>query len=72
MTDKKTKSKIETEAKPVAKAKDAGDATADKKTDTGDAAGGASKNYSRGEKQKPMTEAYCRNWNAIFGRKSGG
>jgi hypothetical protein len=27
------------------------------------------KNYSRGEGQKPVTQAYKDNWNAIFGKK---
>ena len=38
------------------------------KTESGDA-GGAPKNYSRGEGQKPVTQAYKDNWNAIFGKK---
>ncbi len=30
----------------------------------------APKNYSRGEGQKPVTQAYKDNWNAIYGKKS--
>jgi hypothetical protein len=26
-------------------------------------------NYSRGESQKPVTDAYKENWNRIFGKK---
>ena len=26
-------------------------------------------NYSRGEKQKPVTGSYRNNWNSIFGKK---
>jgi hypothetical protein len=30
----------------------------------------APKSYSRGEGQKPVSQAYKDNWNAIFGKKS--
>jgi len=39
------------------------------KAETGDTAAAAPKNYSRGEGQKPVTQAYKDNWNAIFGKK---
>jgi outer membrane biosynthesis protein TonB len=39
------------------------------KTDGGETATAAPKNYSRGEGQKPVTQAYKDNWNAIFGKK---
>jgi hypothetical protein len=29
------------------------------------------KNYSRGEGQKPITQAYRENWDVIFGKKKG-
>jgi hypothetical protein len=29
----------------------------------------APKNYSRGEGQKPVTDAYKENWNRIYGKK---
>jgi hypothetical protein len=51
-----------TEAAP-AKAADATPA----KAEGGETAGAAPKNYSRGEGQKPVTQAYKDNWNAIFG-----
>ena len=41
------------------------------KTESADT-GGAPKNYSRGEGQKVVTEAYRNNWNAIFGDKKNG
>lgn len=41
------------------------------KTETTDA-GGAPKNYSRGEGQKAVTQAYRDNWHAIFGDKANG
>ena len=31
--------------------------------------GEASKNYSRGEGQKPVSQAYKDNWDAIYGKK---
>jgi hypothetical protein len=31
--------------------------------------GNAPSNYSRGEKQKPVTGPYKENWNRIFGKK---
>ena len=31
--------------------------------------GNAPSNYSRGEKQKPVTGSYRNNWNSIFGKK---
>jgi len=34
----------------------------------GSGSGGAPKNYSRGENQKPVTDAYRDNWNHIFRR----
>ena len=34
-----------------------------------DAKSGAPKNYSRGEGQKAVTQAYKDNWNAIYGKK---
>jgi len=32
--------------------------------------GAAPANYSRGEGQKPVTQAYKDNWNAIFAKKT--
>jgi hypothetical protein len=31
--------------------------------------GSPSSNYSRGESQKPVTDAYKENWNRIYGKK---
>ncbi len=52
-------------------------ATKDKKTEKTTEGAGASpeakkdpaKNYSRGENQKPVSERYRSNWDAIFGKK---
>ena len=37
------------------------------KTEGGEKAAATPKDYSRGEGQKPVTQAYKDNWNAIFG-----
>ena len=39
------------------------------KTEGGETTAAAPKNYSRGEGQKPVTQAYKDNWNAIFAKK---
>ena len=40
------------------------------KVGSSDPAAAAPKSYSRGEGQKPVSQAYKDNWNAIFGKKS--
>jgi hypothetical protein len=54
-----------TKAADAAPAKAADAAPA--KAEGGDTGAAAPKNYSRGEGQKPVTQAYKDNWNAIFG-----
>ena len=39
------------------------------KAEATETASTAPKNYSRGEGQKPVTQEYKDNWNAIFGKK---
>jgi len=39
------------------------------KTEPAEAAAAAPKGYTRGEGQKPVTQAYKDNWNAIYGKK---
>jgi hypothetical protein len=60
--DKAPKEKVADVPKADAPAKDKADAPAEAKADP-------SKNYSRGEGQKAVTQAYKDNWNAIFGAK---
>ena len=58
------------EAAPAKAAEAAPAKTADAtpaKAESGETAAAAPKNYSRGEGQKPVTQAYKDNWNAIFG-----
>jgi hypothetical protein len=40
------------------------------KAEGGKTAGAAPSNYSRGEGQKPVSNAYRENWNAIFSKKN--
>ena len=62
------------EAAPAAKSEvaPAGKGTPDAaspKTDGGEKTSAAPASYSRGEGQKPVTQAYKDNWNAIFAKK---
>jgi hypothetical protein len=41
----------------------------DVKAEGGDTGTASPAGYSRGEGQKPVTQAYKDNWNAIFGKK---
>ncbi len=61
------KTEVKTEARTEAKDPTATDAGSGKETEssTSDAPTG----YSRGENQKPVTEAYRNNWDDIFGKK---
>ena len=61
------KTEVKTEARPEAKDATATNAGSGKETEssTSDAPTG----YSRGENQKPVTEAYRNNWDDIFGKK---
>jgi hypothetical protein len=56
------------EATPAAKSSTPEAAPA--KTDGGEKTSGAPANYSRGEGQKPVTQAYKDNWNLIYGKKT--
>ena len=61
------------EAAPAKAAEAAPAKTADAtpaKAESGETAAAAPKNYSRGEGQKPVTQAYKDNWNAIFGNNA--
>jgi hypothetical protein len=50
---------------PTAKAPDSAPA----KAEGGETAAAKPASYSRGEGQKPVTQAYKDNWNAIYGKK---
>jgi hypothetical protein len=51
------------------KTADASKTTDAPKAEAGETTGAAPKGYSRGEGQKPVTQAYKDNWNAIFAKK---
>ncbi len=61
------KTEVKTEARTEAKDATATDAGSGKETEssTSDAPTG----YSRGENQKPVTDAYRNNWDDIFGKQ---
>lgn len=72
--DKKTKPSPapKTEAAPKKEAAPADKSTASatpSKAEGGEKAAAAPVSYSRGEGQKPVTQAYKDNWNAIFAKK---
>jgi hypothetical protein len=58
----KTKAPAKTEAKTDATTEAPVEAKSETKPDP-------SKNYSRGEGQKPVSQAYKDNWDAIYGKK---
>ncbi len=60
------KSETVTKKQPEAKKKDAADTT---KAEATEKAADVPSSYSRGEGQKPVSQAYKDNWNAIFGTK---
>ena len=66
--DKKAKKapKEKTSVGPSKKDETATEALAETKTE---AKAEGPKNYSRGEGQKPVSQAYKDNWNAIYGKK---
>ena len=69
-----TDAKSTVDAKGTADAKSTADATsstdaAPAKAEGGEKEAGAPPGYHRGEGQKPVSQAYRDNWNAIFGEK---
>ena len=67
---KKTKADAAPKSEPAATDKSASgvaSATAESSATSADA---APANYSRGEGQKPVSQAYRDNWNAIFAKKT--
>jgi hypothetical protein len=61
-----TAAKKKDEALPKDKSAPAADAP---KAEAGEKAADAPSSYSRGEGQKPVSQAYKDNWNAIYGKK---
>lgn len=63
MTSDNGTTKSQTKSQPTAKAASTGGETAAKPEASTPA------NYSRGEKQKPVTNSYKENWDRIYGKK---
>ena len=61
-----TAAKKKDEARPRDKSTPAADAP---KPEAGEKTADAPSSYSRGEGQKPVSQAYKDNWNAIYGKK---
>ncbi len=61
------KTEVKTEAKAGTEDKTSTDAGSGKETES--STSDAPKGYSRGERQKPVTDAYRNNWNNVFGKK---
>jgi hypothetical protein len=66
---KKEKPAEKAEAKPATEAKTESPVVEAKSEAPVEAKSEAPKNYSRGEGQKAVTQAYKDNWNAIFAKK---
>ena len=75
--DKKTKTSPVPKSEVAAKKKDEGrpkdkshSAADPSKAEGGEKAAAAPAGYSRGEGQKPVSQAYKDNWNAIYAKKT--
>ena len=66
--DKKAKTSPATKKEDTPKSKITPDA-APSKAEVGEKSDAEPAGYSRGEGQKPVSQAYKDNWNAIFGKK---
>jgi len=66
--DKKAKTSPATKKEDTPKSKITPDA-APSKAEVGEKSDAAPAGYSRGEGQKPVSQAYTDNWNAIFAKK---
>jgi hypothetical protein len=70
VSDKKIKADPAPKSEPAPKDKSTSDVSATKAESSETSAAGAPSNYSRGEGQKPVSQAYKDNWNAIYGKKT--
>ena len=68
-SDKKTQTDSAPKSEPAAKEKSTPDAASTKAAGSETPSGSAPANYSRGEGQKAVSQAYRDNWNAIFAKK---
>jgi hypothetical protein len=70
VSDKKIKTDPAPRSEPAPKDKSTSDVSATKAESSETPAAGAHSNYSRGEGQKPVSQAYKDNWNAIYAKKT--
>ena len=66
--DKKSKANPAPKSEPPPKDKSASDVSPPK-AEGGETVAASTSGYSRGEGQKPVSQAYKDNWNAIFAKK---
>ena len=66
--DKKSKASPAAKSETSPKEKSASDVTPPK-AEGGETVASSPSGYSRGEGQKPVSQAYKDNWNAIYGKK---
>jgi hypothetical protein len=65
------KTEVATTKKDPSPTKDKATSTVEpSKVEGGDPAAASPKSYSRGEGQKPVSQAYKDNWNAIYGKRN--
>jgi hypothetical protein len=69
-SDGKIKTDSASKKEPAAKDKGTSDAASTKSEKSGTSAAEAPANYSRGEGQKAVSQAYRDNWNAIYAKKT--
>ena len=68
-SDKKIKTDPAPKSEPAARDKSTSEAASAKSESSETPAAAAPANYSRGEGQKPVSQAYRDNWNTIYGKK---
>jgi hypothetical protein len=69
-SDKKIKADPAPKSEPAPKDKSAADVASTKAESSETPAAAAPANYSRGEGQKPVSQAYKDNWNSIYAKKT--
>jgi hypothetical protein len=69
-SDKKIKTDPAPKSEPAPKDKSTSDIASTKAESSETPAAAAPSNYSRGEGQKPVSQAYRDNWNAIYAKKT--
>ena len=70
VSDRKPRMDSAPKKEPASKDKNTSEAASTKVEKSGTSVGDAPANYSRGEGQKAVSQAYRDNWNVIFGTKT--